>query len=576
MSADGRPVLVRVERWLRHEEQRVAEAVGGPARLKVIVLLACVVGLEEADTGTVGAVAAPLESALHVSNTQVGLLVTVSTAIGAAATLPVGVIVDRLNRVRLLSLSILVWSAAELAGSASQSYAWLLFTRLALGAVVATAYPTVASLVGDLFRVSERGRIYGFVLTGELAGAGVGILVAGNVGSLSWRASFAWLVLPGVALAGAIWRFLPEPARGGQSRLAQGAQVIPAAGDVAAGQVPEGTVAGDDAGPQEGPVEEEVEEQGIEARAGLILHRDPSQRSLWWAVRYVLSVPTNRLLIVASALGYFYFDGLRTFAVEFLRGRFGLGQGTASTLLVVIGIGAVAGALAAGRLADRLVTAGRVPARVWVAGASFLVAIVLLVPGLITTSMAVAIPLLFLGAAGLGGANSPLNAARLDIMHSRLWGRAESVRTALRSCLEAVAPLISTQFGNRGSGLGHPSGTVVQGATGLGRTFLIMLVPVAVAGPVMIGARRTYPRDVATAMRSEEITGQAKPGHHAARGRAAPRTDLCSALRSGRAGGPTRREIPHAAVAWYVLSARRRLRRRRDQLRAVLRGGRLR
>lgn len=469
---------VRLGGWLRHEGERVADAVGGPARLEVIFLLACVLGLQGADTSTVGAVAAPLEKALHVGNTDIGLLVAASTAIGAVATLPVGVMVDRVHRVRLLAISILVWSAAEVAGALAESFVWLLLTRVALGAVVATAAPSVASLVGDYFMVSERGRIYGYILTGELVGAGIGILVGGDLGAFTWRASFAWLAIPGLALSAVIWRLLPEPARGGQSRMAEGAEMVPGAEELAEGQVPEGTVADGDAdGEAEGGlVESEVEEQDVEPRAELVLHRDPTPRSLWWAVRYVLSIPTNRLLIVSSALGYFYFTGLETFAVEFLRGRFGLGQGAASSLLVVIGIGAVIGALLTGRLADRLIAAHRISARVVVSGISYLVAVILFVPGLVATSIAVTIPLAFLAAVGLGGSNSPLDAARLDIMHSRLWGRAEAVRTSLRSALEAVAPLVfgyvSARLGQPGVGFGQSSAHA-KGAPGLDLTFLV-------------------------------------------------------------------------------------------------------
>jgi len=507
----------KVHAWLRHEEERIAEALGGPARLKVIVVLASVIGLEAADLATVGAVATPLERALHISNTDVGLLVTVSTAIGVFATLPVGVLVDRTTRTRLLVASILLWSAAELAGAAAQSYIWLLITRLALGAVVATAGPTVSSLVGDFFRVSERGRIWGFILTGELVGAGLGVLVSGDLGAITWRASFAWLVLPGVLIALAIWRLLPEPARGGQSRLAPGAEEIASAEDVASGEAPEGSVAEEAAGeePEQGIVEEEVAEQGISPRRSLVLHRDPTGRDLWWAVRYVLAIPTNRLLIVASALGYFYFQGLRTFAVEFLRGRYGLGQAGASSLLVLIGLGAIAGALVTGRLADRLIRAGQVSGRVLVAGVAFLVSVGLLVAGLLTTTMAIGVALFFVGAAALGGANPPLDAARLDIMHSRLWGRAESVRTVLRASLEAVAPLlfgyVSDQLGGHTTGLGHPAGHASRGAVGLDLTLILMLSTVLAAGAIMLVTRRTYPRDVATAMASEQATAPSSP-----------------------------------------------------------------
>lgn len=420
------PSMGRIEQWLRRPGQRLSEVAGGPARLKVIGILAWVLGLEAADVSTVGAVAVPLEKALHIGNVDVGLLVTAST--------------------------------------------------------VAMAGPAVASLTGDLFKVSERGRIYGYILTGELVGAGVGIEISGALGALTWRAAFAWLVVPGLALAFAIWRYLPEPARGGQSRMAEGAQAIVAATNVADGALVGGGAADEEETPAaRGAIEQEVAAQQVPPRPGLVLRRDPGGRSLWWAVRYVLAVPTNRRLILGSALGYFYFQGLRTFAVEFLRERFGLGQGAASLLLLVIGAGAVVGALVTGRLADRLITGGLIPGRVWVAGISFLAAVALLAPGLVSTSMAVAVPLFFLGAAGLGGANSPLDAARLDIMHSRLWGRAEAVRTCLRSSLEAVAPLafglLSSQLDQQTSRVGHPVAPIGAGAAGLDLTFLLMLAP---------------------------------------------------------------------------------------------------
>ncbi|MGH9071330.1 MAG: MFS transporter, partial [Acidimicrobiales bacterium] len=221
--------------WFRRDvEGRLAETVGGPARLRVIALLACVLGLNAADVATVGAVATQLESSLSIGNTQIGLLVTVSTGIGALAALPAGALTDRVRRTTLLSVSILLWCAAMVASALSVSYLVLLLTRLALGAVVAVAGPAVASLTGDFFPVADRGRVYGFILTGELLGAAFGVLVSGNVaGALSWRASFVVLAVPGIALAAAVWRLLPEPARGGQSRLEEGAEEIASAEDVA-------------------------------------------------------------------------------------------------------------------------------------------------------------------------------------------------------------------------------------------------------------------------------------------------------------------------------------------------------
>ena len=79
-----------------------------------------------------------------------------------------------------------------------------------LGVVTAAAGPIVASLVGDYFPGRERGRIYSFILTGELVGAGVGFAITGDIAALSWRAAFVILAIPAFILAYLLFR-LPEP-----------------------------------------------------------------------------------------------------------------------------------------------------------------------------------------------------------------------------------------------------------------------------------------------------------------------------------------------------------------------------
>lgn len=508
-----------LEEYFRRE---VAEkALGGPARLKVVLLLACVLGLDSADKATVGALAVQLESALHINNTQVGLLASVATAVGAVATLPVGILADRVRRVDMLTAAIAIWSFAMVVSGFSGSYMMLLLTRLALGAVVATAAPAIASLTGDFFPPAERGRIYGYILAGELIGAGIGFVLAGDIAAvLSWRASFWALALLGFILAFSIWFWLPEPARGGQSQIEEGDEEIRSAEDVDTDE--DDARAGGDAPPQaDDEVKQQVEELGIPPRRDLVLGADPEHMNAWAAFAHVLRIPTIRILILASSLGYFYFTGLRTFAVVFLRGRFELAQATATTLLVAIGVGAIFGALGSGRLSDWLIDHGHLTARITVTAGAFLLAAALFVPGILIPTLWIAAPLFFLAAAALGATNPPLDAARLDIMHFRLWGRAESVRTALRLAFEAVAPLlfgyVSTLFGGAG-GLGHSHAKSAQtGAAGLDYTFLVMLVPVIVAGLIMLWSRRTYPRDVATAAASERRT-RARGRERATRG----------------------------------------------------------
>ncbi|PZG96284.1 hypothetical protein C1I97_26345 [Streptomyces sp. NTH33] len=293
--------------------QRMLHALGGAARARVVLVLGAVLGLDGAGKGTVSAMAGPIKEAFHVGNTGIGLLASVVSLVSAVFTIPVGVLTDRVTRTRLLALSTSLWVAATVLSAVSPPYTWLLVSRTALGAVTATAGPTVASLVGDSFPVGERARMYGPVLAGELVGTGVGFAISGTVGSaLGRRFAFWWLIVPGVLLVWAVVR-LPEPARGGQGRLRPGQDGVPEARgrDAAGERAPATDGDGDDRGAEDArtpaternPAARAVEAVGVPPHEDLILHGDPRTLPLGRAVRYVLRVRTNVVLIAASAHG---------------------------------------------------------------------------------------------------------------------------------------------------------------------------------------------------------------------------------------------------------------------------------
>jgi MFS family permease len=282
-----------------------------------------------------------------------------------------------------------------------------------------------------------------------------------------------WLAVVGLILAIAVATVLREPLRGGRSRLAAEGS------DITSGANP-------DSSPTTG-----------------------QRRSVWRDVRYVLSIRTNIVLVVGSSFGYFFFTGLSTFGVALLCGRFQIGQAVATLLIYVLGVGALIGVLSTGRIADWLTARGHICARMTVGGAAFLAAAVFILPTLLTHSLPLALVFAFFAGIALGGVNPPLNAARLDIVHSRLWGTAEAVRTTLVSISTGLAPLV---FGIVSTKLGDSTtdGVAPSAATALGHTFLVLLVTLVIAAALILClARRTYPRDVATAMASEVLTANA-------------------------------------------------------------------
>jgi MFS family permease len=493
-----------------HPAEQLREAVGGPARLHVVVVLGCVLALNTADQATVGAVGSQLEHGLGIGNTLLGVLAAVGPLMGAIGALPAGMLVDRVVRRRLLVVAIATWSAAMLVSAFSTSYGMLLAVRVALGLVTAVAGPIVASLIGDFFPASDRGRIYGFVLSGELFGAAVGFAVCGEVASaLSWRWSFGVLAVPGLALALWVMRSLPEPARGGQSQLQEGDTEIVDAGDVDDGaDAASASGADDPAAARTDPLAERiVRRQHIEPRRDIVLRRDPGELGAREAIAYVLRIPSNRLLIVASMLSYFFLEGLETFAVIFLQRRYGIAHSIATLMLAVIVIVAVVGAVLGGRIADRWMARGRVDARIVVSAVAFVFASLVLVPAFALPSLAAALVFYLVAALAIAAPNPPLDAARLDIMPSGLWGRAEGVRTVLRNFGQSFAPFLfgflSARFAPAqavGSATGFGAGS---SGRGLEDTFLVMLATLLAGGLITLRVRRTYPADVASALAGE-------------------------------------------------------------------------
>jgi MFS family permease len=532
-----------VRKQLEHNARRVGHRLevhfGGPMRTRVIMLLAGVLALSSADTATVGASATQLRAALHIDNTDIGLLVAVNSAVAAVFSLPFGFIADRFKRTRLLSASVFLWGVTMLFSATAGSFDRLLLTRLALGFVTAASGPVVASLIGDYFPSSERGRIYGFVLTGELVGAGIGFAITGDIASLSWRLAFVFLAIPTFVLARLLLR-LPEPVRGGRSPLMPDEPPDTVAPPPPGDPYERGLYLPDPYGPnpplpdpyapsrapfdqdganpviadhdatesfahahrREAPDSDDPDHIGPQTTDAQRLARDrgvehDAERAealggrlgLIKTIRLLLSIKTNTVLIIASAFGYFYLSGVETFAVEFAKDQYGVNQALANLLLLILGAGAIIGVLVSGPLSDRLLRRGRLNARIGTTAIMATIATVFFIPALITRNVTTALPYLTVAAFGLAAQNPPIDAARLDIVPAQLWGRAEGLRSALRTAAQSLAPLCFGGLSDLAGG--HRSG--------LQLAFLVMLLPLGANAFLLFRAMRTYPSDVATA-----------------------------------------------------------------------------
>lgn len=463
-------------------KSRLLAAVGGRERLPIVLVLGSVLGLDTADKGAISAIARPLKDAFDIGNTEFGLLLAVVSFVGAAAVVPMGILADRTRRKTILLTAIAFWAVAMIVSGFATSYLFLLISRMFLGVVTAAAWPSIASMTGDFVPASERAKFFGLIVAGELVGAGVGLFISGQVSAaLNWRWSFYAMAVPSVILFWAVWRYLPEPARGSQSRSA-----------VEAGRG-RGDASGKGAEPS---MRQEVRAFHIEPRQDMIIREDPTRRSWLWALGYLVRIRTYDLLVAASALVYFFFAGIRAYGVIYFTEHYGLSRGTVTALMIVFGFGAIVGVVLGGRLSAWLVSKEYLTARIVVPAVALVLAVPLFGLGIWFENVWIGMTAITAGAVSLASAVPPIDAARLDIVHPAIWGRAEAGRMMMRTAFEGAAPLL----------FGWVSGQLGGGGEGLMWTFLIMLAPMIAAASLAWPARRSYLRDVSTATASIEAT----------------------------------------------------------------------
>src|SRR5262249_3521692 len=236
-------------------------------------------------------------------------------------------------------------------------------------------------------------------------------------------------------------------------------------------------------------------ERGLAPDPALVLAEDPRRMGLLAATRYILRIRTNIVLILASAGGDFFLAGVQPFGVASVPRKYGINQALGPLVILAVGAGGVAGVLAGGAIGDLLLHRGVINGRILVGAVAATVACALFVPAIFTHSATHALPYITFAALALSAQNPPIDAARLDIMVPLLWGRAEGVRTFLRTLAQAVAP---ATFG----GVSHP--LFGGGRSGLQWTFALMLLPLASSAYFLYRGLRTYPGDIATAAASAE------------------------------------------------------------------------
>jgi MFS transporter, Spinster family, sphingosine-1-phosphate transporter len=153
-------------------------------------------------------------SALHISDTQFGILNSGFIVVYMLTAPFFGRLGDTRTRTRLIALGIAIWSIATALGGFAWSFASLFIARALVG-IGEAAYGTISpSLLADYYPRSRRAHAFGIFYAVIPIGGALGYLVAGQMDvHFGWRSAFFVTGVPGLVLALAALR-LHDPPRG--------------------------------------------------------------------------------------------------------------------------------------------------------------------------------------------------------------------------------------------------------------------------------------------------------------------------------------------------------------------------
>ena len=132
----------------------------------------------------------------------------------AVAGIFMGLLVDNVNRKKLLLSALIIWSASTVISGTTSSFGVLILMRFILGLMVSATEPAGFSLLGDFFPRKLRTTANAVIGTGGYIGGGLSSLLIVVIAKFGWRG--AYLVNGGIGLAVAAMGLLllREPQRG--------------------------------------------------------------------------------------------------------------------------------------------------------------------------------------------------------------------------------------------------------------------------------------------------------------------------------------------------------------------------
>jgi MFS family permease len=204
----------------------------------IVAVLVCASLISYVDRQIIAIVVGPMKADLGATDSQIGWLYGIFAVFYAIAGIPLAMLADRRNRMRLISAGVFLWSIATALCGIARTFWQVLFARIGVGVGEAVLTPAANSLIADCFPRERIPFAVSVYQAGSTIGSGIAFVAGGTIlglvqgggglelpwiGELApWQQVFLWCALPGLVIS-PLFLLLREPMRRGLGGTGPGA-----------------------------------------------------------------------------------------------------------------------------------------------------------------------------------------------------------------------------------------------------------------------------------------------------------------------------------------------------------------
>lgn len=419
--------------------------------------------VDRVDANIVAGVLPLLKDDWGVSDFALGAIPFAAAIAGMIVAFPAGYWADRYSRTNLLALVLASWAVLTLSSALAVGFIMFFGIRTVLGAADNIDNPAASSLIADYYPPRARAKAFGLQRMAYYAGGSLGLLFGGVIGeNFGWRWAFAFMVVPGLAVAG-LCSILREPVRGAIDRF------------VATQGKGNEEISSEDAAAAASSWVEEAEGGTTGGAEGTGLAGFRIQ------VKALLEVRTIFLVYFGLTTLFLGLGGVFFWLPSFFERTHDVGEGAAGGLTALVSLFGILGGTYTGAVIGDKLHRDRPGGRILISGGGLVVGSLVLVVAFATPSMWLQVGVLAVSVFFLALSIPNLTAAIADVLTANQRGLGFALFTFLSSIGGALGPLLV--------------GLASDLTGSLTTAFYVLIIPSVLGSFVVLAARTSFDAD---------------------------------------------------------------------------------